>query len=220
MGKHRYWSRVLRRALREALGVAKMDRPGPAIWSAVTIFAPAGLLFLATHDASALARAGATVGGVALGILCVFAWHLIAVPPLMDSEATEREESLTKTLASYEPQEEDADIRDGLGWIVLGEWGGSPEWDGGGRLEEFRLALVEVRNKAFRRKVSIWGRGPGAETLHEEISPDFFRSAGFDYESVLSDNGVPQTDAAPSVVKTRYRALMVNRAQFEREWPR
>lgn len=200
--------------------MSKLSNPAALLSTLAALLVPPMILFVASDDTSGWTRAAATAGGLGIGVLLIFGWSIIAVPPLMDREAKEREDALAETLASYDGPEEDADIREGLGWIVWREWGRTPEKDGAGRLEDVRLALEEIRKKAFRRKISVWGRGPYGDALHQDIRSDFFQTTGFDYGSMLSDDSVPQTDPAHSVSKTQYRELMVNRAEFEREWPK
>lgn len=219
MGTFRYWLRVAGRARKEALSVSKLSNPAAVISTLAGLIVPPVILFVATNDASGWTRAAATAGGLGIGVLLIFSWHMVTVPAAMDSEAEAREDALKNTLASYDGPEEDADIREGLGWTVWREWGRTPAKDGGGRLPEVSDAAETLRKAVHRGKVTLWGR-ENPYSLHKKIDPAFFEKTSFDILTILTDGEEVRTEKDRTATPSRYHGLMINRAEFEREWPK
>ena len=137
---------------------------------------------------------------------------------------------LPKVLAFYQEDivarqrpgspERDKDLREGLGWIVVGEWGRTPETDGGGRLGEFVTAIETVRQAAYDRKITLWGRQSPAG-LYEKIEPDYWLNHRIDELRAYypSTEVVTRTTARDHRLSVLYESLMISCAEFEKAWP-
>ena len=77
----------------------------------------------------------------------------------------------------------------------------------------------EIAERAHRGEIHIWGKCPPT-ARHSPIPPDHWRLEAVAMESLCNEASEVKTSKRGPLAKDRYWHLMINRAEFEREWPR
>jgi len=212
-----YWAVVHRRALRETLEMARLDNPLRALLTLSLIVGPAALAWFFSGDAQVWVRALATAGALLLASLVVYGVKLSAIPPVLASEAQAREDALNATLATYDPEWWDAPISEGVGYLEFGEWGRGEDAK---RLPDDRIAahIHAITARAFRSKLTIWAKSL-ALLHHDKVPPAVWGEQTIGRLAADGRDEGSQTTRAPTFQDRRHD-LKINRAEFEREWPR
>jgi len=115
----------------------------------------------------------------------------------------------------------DADLREGVCWIVFGEWGKTPADHGGGFLGQITAAIDGVRQAAKDGHVRIWGK-INRSGVYDVIDPDFWKDHRIEHLRLIypAEEVESVTECDHLRPKGRYMDLRISRAEFEREWPK
>jgi len=214
-----YWGDVHRRARRETLELVKLEHPGRAAFTLGLVVVPALIIWWAAADSTAWLRALATVGAMAICGALGYGVKMLTIPPAMAAEAEDERKKLVATLASFDGPEEDVGLHEAVAYVLHRGWGRSL-WDGNGDLEDCGGAVREIRARAGRGRIHIWGR-TGNPALHKVVPAEFWQEVGIDFLSVVSGEAQPvRSEKNARLDPPRWHDLKANKAEFEREWPR
>lgn len=217
MGKNRdYWAVVARRAWREALEHSKLHKVSVALFTLVpSVVAGLGAWMKTGQPTwTTVFTLIALVTMTCLGALL----RLATVPPKLAEEARFERGEIEAKLASYSDQAEDATISEGLAYVLTRQWDQAWELPHQG-IEAVGGAVRDVVKLAHRGKLHIWGRSR-PDALHTVIPAPYWERQGIDIESLLGGPHPPRTTKNGPNVHERYHDPMINRAEFEREWPK
>lgn len=217
MGKNRdYWTVVGRRALREALEHSKLHKVSVTLFTlAPSIIAGVGAWMKTGEPTWTTVFTLTTLAAMTcLGAL----FRLATVPPKLAEEARLERSALEAKLATFDTAEEDAGIMEGVAYIAYREWDRGHEAAMAG-LEVVCGILNDIEKRALKGRVRVWGCSqPTAH--HTSIPAEYWERQSIDLESLFGQGATPRTTKNGSRVHERYHHPMINRAEFEREWPK
>ncbi len=198
--------------------MVRLEHPGRAALTLALLLGPAVIAYFSLADAQAWSRAIAGLSALLAAGLAVYLLKLVAVPAAMSKDAETARLVLVGKLASYDTPDDDASLRQGLSYILHRDWN-RPLWESDAALPRIGEALETVRKLAARERIIIWGQTANY-TVHQQVPPHFWVERGIDLLSVTEADQPIRSDKNHGLTPPRWNDLKINRAQFEREWPK
>lgn len=213
-----YWGEVHRLARAEVLELLKLKHTGQAAFTVALIVVPAAITWSFTADTAAWVRALSTVGATALVGAFAYGVKMLTIPPQLAAEAAAQRVDLERQLASFDDPDDDAWLREGLAYAHTGRWG-DELWEAGA--EGVNAIAERVRKLAVRGRLHVWGTSGRQWEVPIEVPTYFLQATGFDFLSLTSDHPeTVRTEKNGEFTPSRWHALRINRAEFEREFLR